>query len=273
MNCYAEIEALKSKLGMTGTTHDSEVLAILKAVSRDIETEARRVFYVTEGESRYFNGSSSGVLLIHDLLSVTECKTDTSGDESYADSWTEGTDYVLEPRNAFPKTMLRLHLNEDSMDLGGRDTTAYFKITGNWGAGDMESATPWQATSVTATVADATSTSLTLSATGTVNGGHTIRVESEQMFIESVSSTTATVVRGVNNTTAAAHSGKAVTLAKYPAPVINACLWLASSYWREFASAGYESERIGDYSYVMAKDDRTRTILSRLLTSVRRGCV
>lgn len=269
MNCYADIETVKAKLGITDTTHDAEVLTLINAASREIESEAGRVFYVTEGQARYFGGSPTEVLLIDDLLSATEVATDTDGDESYASTWTEGTDYVLEPRVTYPKTMLRLHLDGSSMGLGDR-ATVYFKITGNWGAGDMQSASPWKAAGVTATVAGTTGTSLTLSAAGAVLAGQTIRVETEQLFVESVSTTTATVVRGVNGTTAAAHTTAAVTIAQYPATVANSCVWLASAYWREFVSAGYESERIGDYSYKLAATDRTHMVLRRLVNSVRR---
>ena len=270
MNCYTDIETVKAKLGITGTSYDRDVLAICNAVSRDLETAAGRVFYVTEGQARYFDGTGTGILLIDDLLSATDVATDTDGDESYADTWIEGTDYVLEPRIGYPKTMLRLHLDTNDMALGGAGTTAYFKITGNWGAGNMRSASPWRASGITGTVADTTGTSLTLSAAGTARAGHTIRIENEQMFVESVDDATATVIRGVNNTTAAAHTAADITLAEYPDAVIMACAWMASATWREFAHAGYESERIGDYSYKISTSEQTQKIVHRITNSVRR---
>lgn len=269
MNSYADIALLKSKLGVTGTTLDAELLTLAIAASREIDAQAGRVFYVIENEARVFDGSTGGVLLIDDLLSASEVATDVDGDESYGDTWAEGTEYVLEPRTTFPKTALRVHLDEHDMTLG-RGRRLYFRITGNWGAGDMKSATPWRDGGFLLTAADDTTTSVTLSSGDYVSPGMTIRCDEEQMFVESVAGTAATVIRGVNNTESDAHTSEAVSFAQYPETVVNATAWLAASFWREFASAGYESERIGDYSYKMAAGNRTATVLSRLVNSVRR---
>jgi len=126
------------------------------------------------------------------------------------------------------------------------------EIAGLWGYGDGKSATPYEDSGITATIADTTGTTLTLSAEGTIEAGHTILVEDEQMYVSAVtsdgSSKEATVERGVNGTTAAAHSGKAAYIYQYPDGVVQACIMIAG---RLFESRGkvFDSERLGDYSY------------------------
>ena len=59
MNCYVDIETVKSRLGITGTARDAEVLSIVKAASRFVDLASGRDG-VTEGfftviEERYFD--------------------------------------------------------------------------------------------------------------------------------------------------------------------------------------------------------------------------
>ena len=53
-------------------------------------------------------------------------------------------------------------------------------------------------------------TTLTLSDDGVVSAGHTLLIEDEQVYVESVATGEATVQRGVNRTTAANHGGTGV---------------------------------------------------------------
>jgi hypothetical protein len=109
-------------------------------------------------------------------------------------------------------------------------------MTGVFGHGDGNSATPYASSGVTVTVATTTGTTLTLSAENTLQAGHTIRVESEQMYVTAVSTNgalTATVVRGVNGTTVVAHSAKTAFIYKYPGPVVESTLLLATNWWKQ----------------------------------------
>ena len=66
-------------------------------------------------------------------------------------------------------------------------------------------------------IADATTTSVTVSSRADVEAGHTLLIDSEQLFVSSYSGNTLTVVRGVNGTTAASHSGgAAIDIYEYP---------------------------------------------------------
>ena len=77
----------------------------------------------------------------------------------------------------------------------------------------------------------ATATILSLSAEGTIQAGHTLRIDTEQMYVQAVSTggtKTATVVRGVNGTVAATHSTKEIYIYQYPGPVVESCLLQAA---------------------------------------------
>ena len=53
------------------------------------------------------------------------------------------------------------------------------------------------------------------------------------MYVTNVDGNTLTVIRGVNGTTSATHSGGATYYRyKYPADVVQACLDIARTYWR-----------------------------------------
>ncbi len=266
MNCYATLDDLKSKLNMTDTSRDGELLALLDGASRACDDETGRHFYLWEG-ARYFDGRGWLHVLLDDLLSVSEVVVDTERDGTYdGEEWTEDEDFVLGPMNEWPKWRLEI---TPWGSYGVRFGERIFKVTGVWGYGNGRSASPWTVTSVTATVVTAAGTAVTLSASGTVKAGHTIRVESEQMFVTAVSGTTATVERGVNGTTAAAHSGKAVSLAEYPADVGQACLWLAVAGFKSFGAAGNQTERIGEHSWSVLTGPQIGELRGRMLNRVK----
>ncbi len=92
-------------------------------------------------------------------------------------------------------------------------------------------------TGITATAVNGTTTSVTVSAAGILAVGHTILVESEQIYITAISGTTLTVRRAVNGTTGAAHSAKAVSIYQYPAPIWESVLIQAMRAWKRKDSA------------------------------------
>ena len=99
---------------------------------------------------------------------------------------------------------------------------------------------------------------------------HTLLIESEQMYVSAVATGTATVVRGVNGTTAATHSAAAVSVAKYPACVERACVTLAISGLSREGKAGMKTERIGDYSYTIADEGDETKFMERALAGLVR---
>ncbi len=68
------------------------------------------------------------------------------------------------------------------------------------------------ASGITATVADDSSTTITVSADGTILPGMVITVESEDLYVTDTATGSVTATRGANGTTAAAHTAKAITI-------------------------------------------------------------
>lgn len=265
MNLYAHLNTFKSPRGITSTAKDEEILRILGAVSREIDDRCKRHFYAVSA-ARFFGPGAAGYCRVDDLLGVSEVATDPAGDASYSQVWTE-FDYRLEPANRYPKTELRTMPHGTKCFVG---LDRYVRVTGIFGYGDGYSASPWRTTSLTGTVANATGTTLTLSGSGGVYAGMTLLQDAEQLYVSAVSGTSATVVRGVNGTTAEAHAGAAVKVAVYPAQVEGAVLQLASSL---FSLVGREAVRditIGEYRETLVSDARLRDQLDDMLGTLVR---
>ena len=120
-----------------------------------------------------------------------------------------------------------LKLEEDTTDslYGGQQTLT---ILGTWG---------WQDDKTSLSTVDAigstTSTSVSVSSGSGTYVGDSIVVDSEQMYVTAVSGNNLTVIRGVNGTTAATHSGGAAYYRwKYPADVVQVALEVSRTYWR-----------------------------------------
>mgnify|MGYP001218419470 FL=1 len=247
MNCYATLDDFKLLLGISATTYDTLFVQILEATSREIEGPqiANRWFWTYSGD-RYYDGIPSGLsrMVIDDALAITAIVADTEQDETYdGEEWVEGTDYRTGPYN---EPVVQWIDNLDQADYRFQAGKRLYKITGTWGYGDGRG-NAWTTTSVTGTVATAAGTTLTLSVSGGVTAGQTLLIESEQLYVTAVSGTSATVTRGVNGTTAAAHSAKAISVAAYPEIVTRACLFLSAEAWKGMRSAGLSEMQIGQW--------------------------
>ena len=162
------------------------------------------------------------------LVSPTTVTAYGGTDRATSETLTEGhaNDFFLVPYNSSPKTLLKL--NEDTakgLDSGQQTLS----ILGTWG---------YTADTILVTTSDAiASTSTTsISVTSATNLGpaQTILIDSEQIYITSISGNTLTVERGVNGSTAATHSGGA-SLYRYDYPVLvtQACLDLSKIVFRD----------------------------------------
>ena len=249
MNSYATLTQIKAELGISATTNDTTLLRMLEAASRMVDSFCNRFFYVSEG-IKYFDGACP--LFISDLLSIDTSgfATDEDGDLDY-DNTLATTDYILYPLNDFPKIYIQLDPDSSYGGFGGSIRKGV-KITGKWGYGDSISATPYKATAITGTVATAGGTTLTLSADGTIEAGHTILCEIEQMYVTALGTLSATVKRGVNGTAGAIHSAKALSIYQYPDDIIQVCLMLSERLYGTRGRA-FQSERIGDHTYTLAE--------------------
>ena len=244
-NAYVTIDLLKSAsvLDITGAGDDTRLRLVLENASRLVDRYCNRHFFELSA-TRKFDGAGNEILLVPDLISIdtSGLKTDDNKDRIFESTWAT-TDYLLLPSNADPATagnpMSRPYSTvEVDLDAGtksefprGRQTV---QVAGKWG---------WwrhlkRATETANAVADATTTSVTVSSRADVEAGHTLIVDSEQVYVQSYSGNTLTVVRGVNGTTAASHSGgAAIDIFEYPGPIVEATIIQAARLWRRKDSA------------------------------------
>ena len=248
-NSYVSLDVLKSSgvLNITGSGDDGRLLALLENVSRLADRYCNRHFYVLNA-TRKFDGNGATRLFVPDLVSVdaSGLKTDDDRDRTFETTWA-ATDFLLLPSNADPTTAgnpqsrpyARVEVDVDagtkSVFVQGRETV---QIEGQWG---------WwrhlkRAAETSNAIADATTTSVTVSSRTDVEAGHTLLIDSEQLYVSSYSGNTLTVVRGVNGTTAASHSGgAAIDIYEYPGQVVEATILQAARLWKRkdaaFASA------------------------------------
>lgn len=267
MNLYGTLDAMKAALGVTSTARDGVYLSHLEGASRRIDLYCGRSFFVAKGD-RYFDGPCGPLVYTDDFLSLSALATDSEYDGTYdGEAWVEGVDYVTGPVNSWPKHAIEVHVS------GGKRWTPqrrYIKATGLWGYGDGNRATPWDLTTITATVASTDGTTLTLSDDGVVSAGHTLLIEDEQVYVESVATGEATVQRGVNGTTAASHTAAPVYVVRYPAAVERACVTMAISAMSRESKGGMLMERIGDYSYTLAGEASEKDFMQRALMGLVR---
>ncbi len=252
---YCDLTKIKAALVITDTTDDTLLMRALEAASRWIDGETFRYFY-TVSETRYFTAKHGGYLIVDDLLSISTFKTDDDGDRTYENTWAV-TDYDLEPYQGYPKTRISTTPEGDYTFPTVRKGV---EIAGVWGFGNGSSATPYENSNTTLNEAlDASETGVDVAAGTAIAAGQNILIESEQMYVQSISTNTLTVIRGVNGTTAATHAtGKDVYKYAYPRDIRRACIRLAQRTYRlesaPFGTSG--GQEMGSVDVVASAGDR-----------------
>ncbi len=273
VNSYASLAELKVILGMTSTTDDIPMRKILEAASRSIESYCNRRFYSTS-ETKYFDGALT--LWIPDLLSIDTngLKTDEDLDLDY-DNTLATTDYILygggleDSLNLFPKVRIEINPNGNYGSFANGIKKGV-QIAGVWGYGDGTSATPYVADTTTAEAIDVGEVAIDVTSATNLSAGMTILVESEQMYITSITSNTITVEKGVNGTTDTSHTtAKTVYYYRYPRDVMQACLDLSVALYQNRARQGLQSEKLGDYSWTTAGTSLGKSMVESILESIR----
>jgi hypothetical protein len=91
---YATPDELKSRLGITDTTDDFEIMIACQGAAGSIDEITGRYFWRGTDTRTYVPQSMYGQQL-DDIVSVTTFKVDFDGDGVYEQTWTLNTDYVL----------------------------------------------------------------------------------------------------------------------------------------------------------------------------------
>lgn len=226
-NLYASLAQMKTHLGITDTDEDAKLLRNLEAVSRQIDQHCERRFYV-ETRTREYTALSSHSVRIDDVLAVTSLKTDPDGGRTYPTTWST-TDYDLDPPNAAYESPPQPYTKICVTPRGNYWLPAWVprgvRVAGSWGYYQVLQ----RLTATASAIASTSTTSVIVSAGAEFSAGQTLLIDSEQLYVSAVSSTTLTVERGVNGTTAATH-GAASAIDLYTYPVVNeACLYQAGA--------------------------------------------
>jgi hypothetical protein len=99
---YVEPEELKTMADIGGNYADDAVRRACRAASRGIDLATRRRFWLDPDATsvRTYTPDQLRFLFIDDLVAITSVMVDRTGDGVYEETWTRGTDYILEPQNA-----------------------------------------------------------------------------------------------------------------------------------------------------------------------------
>ena len=100
---YVSAVELKATLSLSGQTFaDPDVNAAISAASRSLDAMCGRRFWADPDTTsvRLYTPDSYRRLMIDDLIDLSALKVDQDGDGTFEETWTVGTDFMLEPPNA-----------------------------------------------------------------------------------------------------------------------------------------------------------------------------
>jgi hypothetical protein len=100
---YAELEQLKSASELTGTSFaDQDLQLAISAASRGIDQATGRRFWLDPDATsvRYYTPELQHMLRIDDLVELTSLRVSRTTDGTFDETWTAGTEFLLEPLNA-----------------------------------------------------------------------------------------------------------------------------------------------------------------------------
>ena len=269
---YASLAELNDTLttggasALTNAGNNARKLEMLDEVSRLIDTRCRRGsgFGPWVGTKQYDGDARAVLWLRADLASLTTLTIRPSQGADAVTATVE-TDFYLAGIGGYevPYRKVVLHGQGSPVTFGTGFRT--ITVTGSWSY-------PCRTRLLTATLSEALDTSETgvdISAATEFSAGMTILVDTEQMYITSIATTTLTVERGVNGTTAAAHNtASAVTRYVYD-PSVNTCaLRLAEKRWKARDAGADGTDGGGDVGTVAPREGED-LILRRMLAPVR----
>lgn len=136
-NEYVTSTELKATLALTGTTFaDADVAVAVEAASRDVDAICGRRFWADTDATqvRYYTPLTPVAVHTDDIVTLTSLVIDRDGDGTFDETWTENTDFTLEPLNAvadgWPRWIVRAH-PRGSYTFPGLPRSV--KVTGKFG--------------------------------------------------------------------------------------------------------------------------------------------
>lgn len=265
-NAYATLEDYKNyvtarnQTPSTGDADDDVIEMLLDAASRYIDSETQRTFYPSV-QARYFDVPDGRELIVdEDLLEVLSI---TNGGASLA-----STEYNLVPRNYSPAYGIKI-----------TDVSAYawtsnaagsmeqaIAVNAIWGYHDKYSQA-WGDSITTTEALDTSETGIDVSSLTAFSAGKIIRIDNELILVTAVTSSL-TVVRGWNGSTAASHDNGASIEIWHPMNGAKlACLEITqAAYHRRFGKSLSNSETITAAGVVLTPRDIPRSAAAFIST-------
>lgn len=244
--------------------------AILESVSQRIDDVCHRSGYGSGfgprvGTNRYDGDGGCDLWLKDDLLSLTTITLNPSTASSTSYSPVVDTDYYLRNADGYtgpPWRRITLHGQGSPAKFGsGLRVSA---LTGTWG----HSNTTVLSSATTSEALDTSETGVDVSAGTAFAVGHTILIDSEQMYVTAISGNTLTVVRAANGTTAATHlTAAAISIYTYDARVHEVALRLYLRRWRARDGGADGTDAGLDVSGVTVREGED-TIIRRALSDL-----
>lgn len=247
------------------TDKDDRLDEAIAGASEFIEEYTDRIFIPWTGTKEFDYQSTGKLWLGEDLLSSAPTITYANGDRTIASG-----DYFLYPLNAADKNKpyewLELLLTDDQF-FYKNSRQSDIAITGKWGYSEITkllstiNEDPFAAGDVTLTVTSGTNFEI----------GMTLLIDSEQMFVENVSTNDVTVIRGVNGTTDAAHANTTAIYAIFPPLQIRmAANALAARAFMRGESQWTDRTQAGDlgFSYFKAMPSEVESMLRKFQREV-----
>lgn len=249
MNSYCDLKTFKSYFQLTDTAYDVDLLDKLIDGSRDVEKDTARHYYSWEGTRYFATGKNMAIrrIPIDDLQSQSLVAVDIDGSGTFIT-----LDLAKTPPDAFllddelsPNKLPLIYLEANSngaYPTWGENIRKGIKITGVFGYGNDYPRAPYELVGDVVKDNPMTAVQLTLlvNLATQLSPGQTLRIDSEQMFVSAFDTGTkiATVTRGVNGTTAAAHTQNTVIYVyRYPQAITHAVMVYAAREWRRRQSA------------------------------------
>lgn len=274
-NTYVDLATLKGAGGLdiSGTADDTRLRLLAEAVSRAVDRWCNRHFYAYQA-TLTFDGDGGTLLPVTDLISVdaSGLKTDDNLDGTYETTWATA-DWLFMPRNAAPtvagneagRPYHALQVNplsngtQEEFPLGPQTV----QLAGQWGWWrHLETAAETGSGSL-----GSTATAFNVGTHVDVHVGHTIRVDSEQMYVKGTGTgSNLTVQRAVNGSTAGTHAaGSVVEIYRYPPAIQEAALIETGRLWK-LKDAGYASQvgipDVGVVNITRGFDNPTKILLA-----------
>jgi len=230
---------------VSATADDLTLDAVLYGVSRLIDDHVGFPLYAHQA-TKYFSACESECLTLPEpFTAITSVRTDVGGNASYDSTmsstcyWPTGAGGDYNARSASPaRPYWELHRRQNSSAVFPAGVERGVEITGTFGYTNQ---TRSLAGVIPSTAWVATATSLEANVASALYPGYTLLVDSEQIYVKDTgtASNLVNVDRGVNGTSAAAHTS-ATPISVYEYPVISeACRFQVSLTWRARDMSGY----------------------------------